>query len=753
MGTQSFREEIDIDLQRYGQVFKRQWLPAVGVFGTVAVLSALAAMSQQPSYSASGKVLVKIDRTSSLTGLDTAGATAIGRQGAVGSDTDPIVTQVETIRSLPIAEVAIADLKLTDDEGQPLSPVGFLEVLTVKPIPGTDMIEVGYEDEDPERAAAVVNKVIQAYRNNNIATNQAEAAAARQFITEQLPKTEAAVREAEVALQRFKEQNQVILLDEESRETVKAMKRLDDEIAKVRTQFVNAETRSRELQQQLRMSPEQAVSATALSQSPAIQEVFAQLQQIQGKLDLERARYRSTHPTIATLEQQEALLRQRLQGRVVQLVGQSRVSERDIQMGALAQNLTAGLVQSEVERVALANQIAELNRLQAEQRSRAVTIPRLEAAQRELERRLAAAQGTYESLLQRLQEVQVAENQTVDNVRVISAALVPEKPAASSKKLILLGGLLLGAAMGTVTAFLVDLLDRSVKTIPNAQQLLHYPLLGVVPAWKQASKRPDLLPMLQSDGSQFADIRHAYQVLQSNLGLLDSEFRLKTLVITSSVPQEGKSQVAANLAMAIAQAGQAVLLVDADFHRATQHKIWNVDGAGGLTDVLAHRAELADRIQPVAPNLALLAAGSLAASTTAALTPQKLLPLIAAAVQQYDVVIFDAPALSGAADASTLGKLADGTLLVVRPTTAVEDLKATRGLLNLSRQHVLGIVANGVAPIRNPNRYFALTQEVAFAKPVKPAAPNFEQLFPIEQYSQNGQSAESQESSNLEVAS
>ncbi|MBF2084587.1 polysaccharide biosynthesis tyrosine autokinase [Thermoleptolyngbya sp. C42_A2020_037] len=751
MSTQSFREEVDIDLQRYAQVLKRRWLPAVGVFSTVAVLSTLAALSQQPSYVASGKVLVKIDRTSSLTGLDTTGATAISRQSAVGSETDPIVTQVETIRSLPIAEAAIADLKLTDDEGQPLSPVGFLEVLTVKPIPGTDMIEVGYQDEDPERAAAVVNKVIQAYRNSNIATNQADAAAARKFITEQLPRTEATVREAEVALQRFKEQNQVILLDEESRETVKAMKRLDDEIARVRTQFVNATTRSRELQQQLRMSPEQAVTATALSQSPAIQEVFSQLQQIQGQLDLERARYRPTHPTIATLEQQEALLRQRLQGRVAQLVGQSRVSERDIQMGALAQDLTANLVQSEVERVALGSQIAELARLQAEQRSRAVTIPRLEATQRELERRLAAAQGTYESLLQRLQEVQVAEDQTIDNVRVISAAVVPEKPAASSKKLILLGGLVLGSAMGVVTAFLLDLCDRSVKTIPNAQQLLHYPLLGVVPNWKQAGRRQDILPMQQS-GSQYADIHHAYRVLQSNLGLLDSEFGLKTLVVTSSVPQEGKSQVAANLAMAIAQAGQTVLLVDADFHHATQHQLWNVNGAAGLAEVLEGRADLIDTIQPVAPNLELLAAGNLASSTPTALTPQKLLPVIAAMGQRYDVVIFDTPALSGAADASTLGKLTDGMLLVVRPTTDVEDLKATRSLLNLARPHVLGIVANGVAPIRNPNRYFALTQEVAFAKPVKPVS-SFEQLFPIEQHSQNGQSAESQESSNLEVAS
>jgi succinoglycan biosynthesis transport protein ExoP len=529
------------------------------------------------------------------------------------------------------------------------------------------------------------------------------------------------------------------------------MKRLEDEIAKVRTQFVNATTRSRELQQQLRMSPEQAVSATALSQSPAIQEVFSQLQQVQGQLDLERARYRSTHPTIATLEQQEVLLQQRLQGRVAQLVGQSRVSERDIQLGALAQDLTANLVQSEVERIALGNQIAELTRLQAEQRSRAITIPRLEATQRELERRLAAAQGTYESLLQRLQEVQVAEDQTIDNVRVISAAVVPEKPAASSKKLILLGGLVLGSAMGMVTAFLLDLCDRSVKTIPNAQQLLHYPLLGVVPRWKPSGRQPDVLPMQQSGGTQFAEIHHAYRVLQSNLGLLDSEFGLKTLVITSSVPQEGKSQVAANLAMAIAQAGQSVLLVDADFHHATQHQMWNVDGAVGLAEVLASQAELTDTIQPVAPNLEFLAAGNLAPSTPTALTPQKLLPVITAVVQQYDVVIFDTPALSGAADASTLGKLTDGMLLVVRPTTDVEDLKATRSLLNLARPHVLGIVANGVAPIRNPNRYFALTQEVALARPMKPVS-SFEQLFPVEQYSQNGQSTESQESSNLEVA-
>lgn len=748
MVAQSPREELDIDLQKYLLVLKRRWLPTVGVFGLVTALSTLFALSREPVYQAEGKVIVKIDRTPTLTGLDTPGQTSIGKPGAIGSKSDAIATEVEKIYSLPIAKGTVEALDLRNEEGQPLSPVSFLEILTAKPIAGTDMIRISYQDEDPELAAKVVNTLIELYRVKNIQNNQTDASAARQFIAKQLPTHEAAVRQAEANLRRFKEQNRVIVLDEESRETVKAIRQLEDEIAKTRAELATVSARSREFQRRLGMSPEQAVSATALSQSPAVQAISTQIQQVQGQLDLARSRYRPTHPTVMALQRQEADLQARLQSNIRQIAGApTSASARGLQMGALEQGLTANLVQSEVERMSLISRIQELANLQIAQRNRSNIFPRLEATQRELERQLTASQTTYESLLRKLQEVQVAEDQTIDNIRVVSQALVPEKPASSNQPLIILGGLVLGSTLGLMTAFALDLCDRTVKSIREVQNLLRFPVLGVIPQydapfWKPLGMGQPLPMVFQGNDERFANMHHAYHLLQANLRFLSTSVEPRSIVITSSAPGEGKSQVAANLAVAIAQAGRRVLLVDADLRQPTQHKIWQCDNALGLAQVLEQTATLDNAVQPTLSNPFLLTAGEATSTALSRFNPKELESFIETALRSYDTIIFDTPPMSWAADSSLLGKVTDGTLLVIRPKQVeVADVQATRRLIHLSGQKVLGVVVNGVEKHIKPNRYLSTLKDLPEPRMSNPIPIPIPPASHLEQGFQNGKLA------------
>lgn len=708
MDTQS-GAALDIDLQKYLLVLKRRWLPSACVFGMVTALAMLSAMTREPSYQASGKVLVKLDRTPSLAGLDIPGATSIGEPNAVGLQSDPIATEVETIRSLSIAEKTIAALMLEDNEGEPISPEEFFAVLDVKPIPGTDMIRIGYGDSDPELAAAVVNTVIEVYRDNNSANKQAEAIAAREFIVQQLPITESVVRKTEAALRQFKEQNQVIALGEESLEAVKAIQQLELEIAQTKAQLATATAGSNDLQQRLGMNSQAAQQAAALSQSTAIQDAFIQIREVQSQLDLARARYRATHPTVISLERQEALLQQRLQERVTEAIGRDvRVSEGALQLGTLEQDLIASLLQSEVERVSLVSRINQLTQTQAAQRNRASGFPRLEATQRELERRLTAAQSTYEALLQRSQDIQVTQNQTIDNIRVVSEALVPENPA-SSKKMIVLAGMLVGSILSVITAFALDLCDRSVKTVGEAKELLDLPILGVIPL---ASRRSPAVVL--PDNTDSAYMTQAYRMLQANLSFVSSHTGCKVIVVTSTVAQEGRSWVAANLALAMSQAGSKVLLVDADLRQSTQHQIWNCKNEQGLVQVLEKIVEPEAVMQPVATNVFLMPLGKQSPNSLATFSPKQINSFIQQAAQTFDIVLFDTPPLTQTADASTLGTLADGTLMVIRPgRVKAADVKAAKGLLKLSGQYVLGMVVNGVERTTNPSQYFAYTSDQA----------------------------------------
>lgn len=702
MANSSSASEFDIDIGKYIQVIKRNWLPAAGVFSAVTVLATALAVLREPTYQTSGKVLVKPDLTPVLAGLDVPGRQSIGELEAIGLESDPIATEVETILSLEVAEKTIEALSLQTDAGEPLKAEDFFKAFGAQSIPGTDMIQISYMSPDPELAALVVNQAIDVYRDNNISLKRAEAIAAREFIANQLPSTETELRQAERELRQFKEENNIVSLPDESVGTVTAIQQLNDEIALSRAELAAATAQSQNLQQRLGMEPDDALTATALSQSNAIQETFTQIRDVQNQLDLARGDYRPTHPAVQSLERKEAELQQRLQSHVADAIGVETFPEQGLQMGLLQQDLTTNLLQAEVERAGLVNRINELRALQTAQRERASVFPRLEATQRELERELTVAQSTYETLLQRLQEVQVAQNKTIDNVRVVSRALVPEDPA-SSKKLTVAAGMMVGAVLGLIAAFAIDLLNRSVKTATEAQNLLELPILGVIPHLNDNAPfviRPDDFDTKRNP--------HPYRLLQANLSFVSSQADHRIIVITSSVSGEGRTRTAANLALAVAQAGTKVLLVDADLNQPNQHNVWRCQNDVGLVQVLEDDAGLESAVSNVAPNLSVLTAGAGAQGSLAIANARRLERFMDQAARRFDLILIDASPLNQSADASSLGTLADGTLMVTRPKFArVEDVKAAKVLMSLSGQPVLGMVVNGVEQGTSLNQYFA----------------------------------------------
>lgn len=173
-----------------------------------------------------------------------------------------------------------------------------------------------------------------------------------------------------------------------------------------------------------------------------------------------------------------------------------------------------------------------------------------------------------------------------------------------------------------------------------------------------------------------SSISEAYRMLRVNLNFISADRELKVIVVTNSVPQEGKSTVAANLATAIAQMDRQVLLIDGDLHRPVQHKIWDLMNNQGLSNLIFKQEEITTTIKKVMPNLDVLTSGIVPPSPAALLDSQRMATLMANFSDKYDFVIVDTPALTVAADAVTLGQMADGVLLVVRPGV-VDSVNAT----------------------------------------------------------------------------
>jgi len=256
--------------------------------------------------------------------------------------------------------------------------------------------------------------------------------------------------------------------------------------------------------------------------------------------------------------------------------------------------------------------------------------------------------------------------------------------------------------------------------------LFGFTLLGVIPAhkfekngWRNLLRpssgagdaEPSSRQIVVKD-TPHTNVSAAYRMLQANLRFLSSDTELKVIVVSSSLPHEGKSTVAANLAATVAQLGRKVLLVDADMHRPVQHRIWELPNQVGLSNVIVGQAELKSAIALVMDNLDVLSCGVIPPNPMALLESQRITSLIKQFASNYDLVIVDSPALNVAADALILGKKADGILLVARPGVLYSGSVAfAKDLLKKSSQHVLGMVVNGVSPKNEPHSHYYFTNE------------------------------------------
>ena len=704
-----YEERIEeIDLQRYWLVLKRRWKPALAVF-TLTLAAAFGTTTQQKEmYEAAAKLLLRPDQTASLTGI----SQDLGSLESLKTTSDPLATQAEIIFSLPILEDTIRALDLRDSEGKPVKPSELAEDLRVEPLSETDVIAVAHRSGQPELSAAVVNQIMRSYIEANVSSNRSEVTAARRFLEEELPQAKAEADALSEALRRFDQNNGIVALPEEAGAAVTAISNLDSQINQTQIALVAAESRANQLSSKLGLSAQEAMDLATVNQSPAVQGALSGLQEARAELATALTKYTPQHPTVRALQRRESALIAVLRNRVGEVVDASSVPGGLLTMSSIDEKFAEQLVEAEVARASTYNQLATLVATRDAYKRQSEVYPGLKKTQTELQQRLASAQSTYETLRQRLQEVRLAENRNVGSARIVELAVPPEEPTSEGSMKNLLAGGVVGAFLGIATAFFLDLIDRTLKTVKDGEKIFGYVLLGVIPQFElpdeSAARGYDLAAdMGEEDGlpsrriitleSAYPILSSSYQMLQANLRFISSDHRLKAIALTSSMAGEGKSEVCANLAAAVAQTNRRVLLVDADMRSPSQHHLWNVVNAVGLSHVLVGEGSLERALQPVNDHLTVLTAGVVPPNPIALLDSERMARLIELFREQFDYVIFDTPSLAGSADAAVLSNLTDGVLLVMRPRHVTYDRAiAAKSLLERSGANVLGMVANGV---------------------------------------------------------
>ncbi|MBN3945884.1 MAG: polysaccharide biosynthesis tyrosine autokinase [Nostoc sp. NMS7] len=717
------RESIDLDLSRYLLILKRWRLPATAIFVATVMLSGIAIQFMRPSYEAEGKLLFKIPS------FQVAGSNLLPGSSEGGDSGDlkplvatqnPISSQIEVISSPTFLQRTIDKLQLKDNEGKPLEVEALQKALNLKIIGGTDVLRISYSSHDPQEAAAVVNTIMNSYLDNDITTNRSEAGATRKFMAKQLPKTQAAVDNAEVALRIFKQKHQIADLSEETKSAVATIGNLDNEMDTVKAQLDEVNAQTNQLRQKVELNSQEAIAVSALSQSPAVQGVLTQLQDTDRQLAIERSRFLDDNPVVVNLEAKKASLKSLLQQEVGQTIGnQTQVPQSQLQIGQLRQSLIQSFLQSEIQRFGLTKRLSSLYNSRSNYEQRVKLIPQLAENERELERKVAVADSTYQNLLKKVQELQLVENTNSPTSRIISQALVPKHQVLIKKIIVLVLGVMFGLFFATTTVLFLAMRDRSLKTLKEVRDVFGYTLLGIVPlSVKKVRSRYSNAELTDQTiavrDTPYSLTSEMYRMIQANLKFLSSDKVLKTIVVTSAVPKEGKSTVSANLAAAIAQLGRKVLLIDADMRIPSQHHLWQLTNAVGLSEVLVGQADFNIAVSKVMDNLDVLTAGVRPPNPLALLDSKRMASLIEnfSSQDNYDFVIIDAPPLLLAADALTLSQMTDGILLVARPGVIDSNsAAAAEEMLERSSHNVLGLVVNGIIDKNESSSYFNHAKE------------------------------------------
>jgi tyrosine-protein kinase Etk/Wzc len=436
------------------------------------------------------------------------------------------------------------------------------------------------------------------------------------------------------------------------------------------------------------------VSQSTIARNPLVDKIQEQV----VDLNVQRAGllkdYKPESRKVQAVDAQISAAHNREKAAVINILAGRTIAENP-----LHQTLLGQLADAEGTVLQGAARARALDRSIAEQHAQLRLLPEKQYRQAELERNEQVAEKTYLALQDRYQSLRIAEESTLANAQVIDPARLPDGPVSPKKRLNFILSVLVGLMIGVGIAALQEALDDTLHTSEDVEKELNLPMLGVV----SLISTPEDRSMLHS--SSMSSIAEAFRMVRSNIKFMAVDKSLQTIMVTSAGKGEGKSTTAANLAMALAQDGRKVVIVDGDLRRPSVHKQFGVPNSQGLTNAIVGGIPLSELIVDVGlENLSVLTAGPIPPNPAELLDSARFTHVVEELKEMFDIVVFDAPPVLGVADASVLAGRADGVVLVIAGGEVEKRAaRRTTQMLLQARAHILGVVLNKV---NDRDRYY-----------------------------------------------
>lgn len=436
----------------------------------------------------------------------------------------------------------------------------------------------------------------------------------------------------------------------------------------------------------------------ALNSATVYQQLIAYQRQLDIQIAMESTRLQEDNPTIQMLKEKQASM--------FSLLNQESERYLGVKLAELVSKIQALEVQNQ--------ELAKMKYRIEQQRQQ---LPILVRQYSELQRKLQFANDSLNRFLSTRENLQIQISQTEQNWQVLKPAIQPELPINSTDILkTLIPALSASVLLGISAALIKENLNNTYPTTNILQKKVKLPILGNIPFEKElqsyqdsTSKRklPNALPeevsslaiVTNHDLSKYsAQFLEALRVLHANIQLLGTECQIRSLIMSSAMPGDGKSTVAFHLAQVATTMGYKVLLVDADLRQPKIHTLCNLNNLWGLSNLISTNLPLGEAIRqlPSMKELSVLTAGPIPPDPTKLLSSEKMKRLSVEFSNHFDLVIYDSPPLVGLADTSLLAPLTDGVVMLVRiDKTDSSILKRALDNLKSSRMNLLGMVSNG----------------------------------------------------------
>lgn len=566
----------------------------------------------------------------------------------------------------------------------------------IDPVKDSRLVNIRIEDFDPKRAKKISDTLNNVYIRGNLDTAIQSSTEAASWLTEQLDRVEKQLDDTENQLHAFKEKNALpsTSINDASNMLRMEMTAYTEALTRVRTEEAEIAARVNELER-IETKPEQIESSELLKDPFLTNARGAYASALNSKNELLASGKGENHPLVKAADARVESTHESLLDQI-----------RNIR-GALEHDLAT-----------IRSQEASEQSLYEKSRKQAVDLNMKEIEYHRLDRQRDQNEKLYQFLLERMKEADLAKLMKANNIRVIDSAPEPKSPIRPILSMNVAMGFAAGLVLGILLAWLREQLDATLKMPEDVETKLGTTFLGLLPEigtdspakalagrWKKSS--PIESPELIVHKRPLSGFAEAARAVRTNLMFMNPDNPIRRILVTSAAPTEGKTMVACSLAIALAQGGLRVCIVDCDLRRPRLHRVFDRVGDAGITNMLLGEATLDEVAKPtVVENLWSIPAGPMPPNPADALHSERFREIIRKLGERFDRVVIDSPPLVAVTDGTILSKICDGTIFVVRAFKTSKFLcrQALRSLRDVDAP-LLGVVLNAVDLNRHEYTY------------------------------------------------